>query len=87
MHIVTSRKFKKRFKKQPKKIREEFEKRITIFIYDMHYPILNTHKLSGGKLKGLWSFNVSGDIRVVFDMSNKDSIILTDIGSHSELYS
>jgi addiction module RelE/StbE family toxin len=52
----------------------------------MNHPILKTHKLSG-KLKDLWSFNVTGDVRVVFDKSQKNVIILVDIGSHSELYS
>ena len=58
-----------------------------IFLENPDHPVLNTHKLSGGNLKGLWSFNLSGDIRVVFDKSQKDVIILIDIGSHSELYS
>ncbi len=48
--------------------------------------ILKTHKLSG-RLKDLWSFSLSGDIRVIFDKIVKEIIILVDIGSHSELYS
>lgn len=86
MQIVTDRKFDKRFKKQSSKIKKEFERRLRIFVKDIDDPILNMHKLSG-KLKDLWSFNVSGDIRVVFDKSQKGIIILVDIGSHSELYS
>ncbi|NCS99145.1 type II toxin-antitoxin system mRNA interferase toxin, RelE/StbE family [Candidatus Parcubacteria bacterium] len=87
MQIITDKKFDKRFKKQSAKIKKEFEKRMEIFIEDFNHPILKTHKLSGGNLKGLWSFNLSGDIRVVFDRSQKEVIILIDIGSHSELYS
>lgn len=86
MQIVTDRKFDKRFKKQSSKIKKEFERRLRILVKDIDDPILNMHKLSG-KLKDLWSFNVSGDIRVVFDKSQKGIIILVDIGSHSELYS
>lgn len=86
MRIVTDRKFDKNFKKQPLKIKTEFKKRINLFIEDVNNPLLNTHKLSG-KLKDLWSFNLSGDMRVIFDKSQKDVIILVDIGSHSELYS
>jgi len=40
-----------------------------------------------GKYKGLYSFNVSADIRAIYDDSYKDTNILVYIGSHSELYS
>ena len=86
MKIVTNKKFDKGVKKQPIKIQKELKKRLYLFFEDMNHPILKTHKLSG-KLKDLWSFNVSGDVRVVFDKSQKNVIILVDIGSHSELYS
>jgi addiction module RelE/StbE family toxin len=85
MRITTTKKFDKQFRKQPQKIQKEFAKRIEIFLSDMHNPLLNTHKLSG-RLKDLWSFSVSGDIRVVFDKSFGDTVILEAIGSHSELY-
>jgi len=86
MKIVTNKKFDKGVKKQPIKIQKELKKRLYLFFEDMNHPILKTHKLSG-KLKDLWSFNVTGDVRVVFDKSQKNVIILVDIGSHSELYS
>jgi len=86
MLITTTKKFDKRLKKQPIKIQKEFVKRIKIFFNDPHNDFLNTHKLSGS-LKDLWSFNISGDVRVVFDRSQENVIILVDIGSHSELYS
>lgn len=87
MKIVTTNKFNKKVKKQSTKIQKELKKRIYIFMEDFNHPTLNTHKLSGGNLKGLWSFNLSGDIRVIFDRNQKGVIILIDIGSHSELYS
>lgn len=85
MRITTTKKFDKRFKRQSAKIREGFSKRIEIFIKNPNDPTLKIHKLSG-KLKNLWSFNLSGDLRVVFDNSQRGIIILVDIGSHSELY-
>lgn len=85
MRITTTKKFDKQFRKQSQKIQKEFSKRIELFLIDLNSPILNTHKLSG-KLKDLWSFNVSGDIRVIFDKSFDKVIILEAIGSHSELY-
>lgn len=86
MKVIVDKNFEKSFKKQSLKIKEEFERRMKLFIEDIYSPTLNTHKLSG-KLKDLRSFNISGDVRVVFDKSQKDIIILIDIGSHSELYS
>jgi addiction module RelE/StbE family toxin len=86
MQISTTKKFDKQFKKQTQKIQQEFARIIAIFLVDINAPILNTHRLSG-QMKDLWSFNVSGDIRVVFDKSFNDSIVLEAIGSHSELYS
>jgi addiction module RelE/StbE family toxin len=85
MQITTTKRFDKQFRKLPKKTQEEFAKRIALFLVDTYHPILNTHKLSG-KLQDLWSFNVSGDIRVLFDTSFADTVILEAIGSHSELY-
>jgi addiction module RelE/StbE family toxin len=85
MMITTTKKFDKQFRKQSQKIQKEFAKRIELFLVDINSPTLNTHKLSG-KLKDLWSFNVSGDIRVVFDKSFGDIVVLEAIGSHSELY-
>ena len=85
MKITTTKKFDKQFRRQPEKTQKEFAKRITLFLVNIHTPILNTHKLSG-KLEGLWSFNVSGDIRVIFDKSFGNIIVLEAIGSHSELY-
>lgn len=85
MRITTTKKFDKQFRKQPQKIQKEFSNRIELFLIDLYNPILNTHKLSG-ELKDLWSFNVSGDIRVVFDKSFGDVVVLEAIGSHSELY-
>jgi mRNA-degrading endonuclease YafQ of YafQ-DinJ toxin-antitoxin module len=66
-------------------VQQEFASRIALFLEDIHNPKLNTHKLSG-KLKELWSFNVSGDIRIIFDMTYNDMVVLEAIGSHSELY-
>ncbi len=85
MIIVTSNKFNKQFEKQPKKIRDQFKLRMEIFTKDINDRTLNIHKLSG-KYDNLWSLNVSGDIRVIFDRNHKDIIVLVAIGSHSELY-
>ena len=85
MTISTTKAFDKQFKKQPQKVQQEFVKRIELFLVDINAPILNTHKLSG-KLNDLWSLNVSGDIRLIFDKSFPGIVILEAFGSHNELY-
>ena len=89
MQVHTTKRFDSQFKKQNQKTQKSFQQRIQIFLEDQRNPILKIHKLSG-EYKGLWSFNVNADIRVIFDKSRleKDSVILlVSIGSHSELYS
>ena len=85
MQIETTRKFDEQFKKLPTKTQEVFTKRVGLFLNDRNHQLLKTHKLSGN-LKGLWSFSITADIRVIFDDSYEDVMILIAIGSHSELY-
>ena len=86
MKIVFSKKFEKLFKKQPKKIKEQFYKRLKILEKDPTSKILNIHKL-GGKLKGKYSMNISGDVRAIFEIVDDEVIFFLLIGTHSELYS
>jgi addiction module RelE/StbE family toxin len=85
MRITTTKKFDKQFRKQSGKVQKEFTERIKLLLVDLNHPLLRVHPLQG-KLKGLYSLNISGDIRVIFDRSFADVIILEAIGSHSELY-
>ena len=86
MLITRSKKFIKQFKKLPLKIQRQLIERLKIYIEDENNSLLNIHSLQG-QYKGLWSFNVSSDIRVIFDTSEENLTILVAIGSHSELYS
>ena len=86
MVITYSRVFKKMFRKQSEVIKEKFYERLTLFIKDPHYSLLNNHAL-GGKWVGCRSINVTGDIRAVFEEIDSEHIEFVDIGSHSELYS
>lgn len=86
MRITTTKKFDKQFRKQPVRVKKEFEKRVEIFLADVNDPQLHVHKLKGVYDK-LWSLNVKGDVRVIFDKRQEPLIIFIEIGSHSELYS
>ncbi len=86
MRVAKSKQFKKQYIKLPKKTQQQFAKRLKLYLEDKNHGLLNVHHLKG-KYKGLLSFNVNADIRVVLDDSYEEVILLVAIGSHSELYS
>lgn len=77
--------FKKSFRKRPKRIRELIKERVHLFEIDPRHPLLDDHPL-GGKLAGLRSFSVTGDLRVHYEPFPDGSARLIDLGTHSELY-
>ena len=85
MQIVKGKQFEKQYRKLPVKLQKQFAKRLRLYIENKNHMLLHTHSLSG-KYKDLWSFNVSADVRVIFDDSYADVVILVAVGSHSELY-
>jgi len=85
MEIIYRKKFKKAFKKQPKKIQDKFFEKIKIFQDDQFHHSLNNHALSG-EFKSVRSFDITGDIRVHYIVVDNIAILLI-VGSHSELYS
>lgn len=86
MEFYYSSTFKKQYKKLPVKVQEQFKARLVLFVVEQNNPQLHVHKLQGGQ-NGLWSVNVTGDIRAIFDRSYDGVIVFETIGSHSELYS
>ena len=89
MEVSFSGSFKKAFKKRIRntEIEAGFWERLEIFINNPYDSCLKTHKLSG-KLKDLWSYSVTFDMRIVFYFT-KDKpkkAIFIDIGNHDEVY-
>ena len=84
--ILLHKHFEKRYAKLSKKIKVAFKERKILFLENMYNPLLGTHALHG-KYKGYQSFNVTGDIRVVYKEEEKDIFLFADIGTHPELYS
>ncbi len=89
MEVSFSDSFRKVFRKRIKsaEIELEFWNRLEIFVNDPFDSKLKTHKLSG-KLKGLWSFTIEYDLRVVFFFTNDKpkQAIFVDLGTHDEVY-
>ena len=89
MEVSFSDGFKKAFKKRIKatKSEQDFWDRLELFINNPYNTQLKTHKLSG-KLKGLCSFSIGYDLRVVFYFTKDNPVkaVLVDIGNHNEVY-
>lgn len=78
-------KFKKQYKKLPKKLQDQFDERLQLFLIDPTLPMLRVHPLKG-EFAGYWSLSVNGDIRALYLVDGEAIIIFALIGSHSELY-
>jgi len=85
MQYLLSKQFKKSFFKLSNKIKNKTIEKLEIFIIDPMYADLNNHALSG-TLSDHRSINITGDIRVIYKIVDKDIVRLIDIGSHSKLY-
>jgi addiction module RelE/StbE family toxin len=88
VNLVWDQAFKRKYKKiftLNIELKKSFWEAMSIFSQNPFDPQLRTHKLTG-KLKGLWSFSVSYNYRVIFRFINDHDVLLIDIGSHDEVY-
>ena len=85
MTIQYMPKFKKQYKKLPKKFQLQFDERVHLFELDPINPKLRIHPLKG-KFAGYWSMDVSGDLRALYINRGEELIIFGIIGTHSQLY-
>jgi len=88
MKIFYQNSFKKSYKKRflhNKKLAKIISFKIQQFIINPNDLQLKTHTLSGSK-KGLRSFSVTGDIRIIFYFDQNDNAVLVDIGTHNQVY-
>jgi addiction module RelE/StbE family toxin len=90
VELIWDERFKKIYKKWVRdhpELKAQFAKKIIQFEEDPFHPALKTHSLSG-VLKGLWSFRITYEQRLVFDFTDetRSQVILIDIGSHEEVY-
>ncbi|MFA5318457.1 MAG: type II toxin-antitoxin system mRNA interferase toxin, RelE/StbE family [Patescibacteria group bacterium] len=85
MEVTFHRNFKKKFKKLPLKIQQQFYERLELFLHDKFNKILNNHAV-GSVFPNCRSINISGDYRTIF-YSQGNAIIFITIGTHSDLYS
>jgi len=88
MKIELSVKFRKAYKKLAVKrpdIAVIALEKILLFSQQPNNPILKFHKLQG-EYNNQYSFSVEYDIRIIVDLTDSGTAILTMIGSHDEVY-
>lgn len=85
MIILLHKNFKKKYKKLSKDIQEKFKERRNLFFRNPSHPQLNDHPLHGERSRQR-SFNVTGDLRVVYEYVQRDTVLFIDIDTHSNLY-
>lgn len=85
MRIFSTKRFQKRFEKLPKKVQNQFEKRLDVFLKNPFDASLQNHHLKG-YLVGLRAFSVTGDYRVIFRILDHESVKFIDVGTHSQVY-
>jgi len=90
VELIWDERFKKSYRKwigQHPELKAQFARKIVLFEEDPFHPSLKTHTLSG-VLKGLWSFRITYEQRLVFDFvdEGRSRALLIDIGSHEEVY-
>lgn len=88
MQIKFAKKFKKQYGKADIKIKVAFDKKLTLFLQNPFYPLLNNHLLIGTYL-GKHSINITGDWRAIFSETENEGekvIIFELLDTHSNLY-
>jgi len=85
MKINFTKKFRRKYAKLRKQVRDKFEDRLRLFVLDQYNPLLNNHPLKS-KYKGSYSINVTGNIRAIYEFVAEDTLYFIDIDTHPKLY-
>jgi len=85
INVIYTKDFKKSFNKKDKFIQGKTLERVRLFREDPFNVLLDNHKLNG-EYEGSSSINITGNFRAIFQYINNDTIVFSDIGTHSELY-
>lgn len=91
--LILTNRFKKSLSKYIKRhpyLKDNIYNVIELMSEDVYSPSLSTHKLSG-ELYGLRASSCGFDCRIIFSIekdinTNREVIILLDIGTHDEIY-
>ena len=83
--IEYTKKFRKQYSKLNPRVREQFKHRQRLWLSDPYNTQLHLHMLTGD-YAGLYSINITGDIRALYEKINDSYVVFGFIGTHSQLY-
>ena len=85
MKVKFHKNFSKSFKKLPIKIKDQFNKRLKIFLENPSNLLLNNHALHG-EWRSFRSINITGDFRAVYKQLDDYIVEFVVIDTHGNLY-
>jgi addiction module RelE/StbE family toxin len=85
LKIEYTKKFRKQYSKLNPEVRRQFKSRQRLWLKDPYNSQLHLHMLTG-EYAGLYSINITGDIRALYEKIDDTYVIFGFIGSHSQLY-
>ena len=85
IQFIYRKKFKKKFRSVSPVIRAATDFKLRILCKNPYDPILNNHALQGDR-QHLRTINITGDIRLVFQVVSKEVYFIVDIDNHNNLY-
>lgn len=83
--VKFSKRFIKQYYKLTPKIQAQFQQRLKLWQRAPYSPELHLHMLTG-EYAGLYSINITGDIRALYEKIDDTYVIFGFIGTHSQLY-
>lgn len=88
INITLSPNFKKVYSKRikgNKKLVNRVSERLQIFQQNYNDCSLKNHQLIG-PMKYLYSFSITGDIRIIYQWIDQNTVLFLDIGTHNQVY-
>jgi len=85
MKLLIHRNFKRSSKKLSRELRSKLREQLEIFSNNPLDKRLNNHALSGRYVNHR-SIDLTGDWGVIFRKINDNTVLLVNIGTHSQLY-
>jgi mRNA-degrading endonuclease YafQ of YafQ-DinJ toxin-antitoxin module len=83
--IEYTKKSHKQYSKLSPKVREQFKRRQRLWTRDPYNTHLHLHILTS-EYAGIYSINITGDIRALYEKVDNRYVIFGFIGTHSQLY-
>jgi addiction module RelE/StbE family toxin len=85
MRYILTKRFEKDFVKLPKRVKEQVIAALVLFVENPRHSSLRVHPLKG-KWVGHYSIDITGDMRAVYFIVERDLVRFVAVGSHSQLY-